>query len=331
MTTQDDTILTIPDDMNGIRLDKALSTLLPDYSRSRLQSLIKEDAIRINGQPHGTASYKVVTGDVITLSLPEIKEAEYHAENIPLDVIYEDEHLIVINKPAGMVTHPAPGHSSGTFVNALLHHCKGQLSGIGGVERPGIVHRLDKDTSGLMIAAKNDAAHEHLSSQLADRSLSRTYVCLVWEKPTPIKATIDRPVGRARTDRMRMTAKAPVDARSAQTHYHVLETARQDAVSLVECKLETGRTHQIRVHMQYIGHPLLGDPLYGAPQSFQESRSRRLELDSSEKEQYVLNFPRQALHARNLEFIHPVSEETISLEAPLPDDLKTLIDTVFSK
>jgi 23S rRNA pseudouridine1911/1915/1917 synthase len=287
--------------------------------------MIKEGGIIVKDVHDIKPSMKIEAGWVIYCSILEAEDADPIPENIPLDILYEDDDVIVINKAAGMVVHPAAGNWSGTLVNALLYHCGDTLSGIGGVKRPGIVHRLDKDTSGVMLVAKNDHAHAHLSEQLADRTLSRIYHALVWDIPIPVIGTIDIPMGRDHNNRLKQAVKRG-DAnasRHAITHYKVLKTYC-DAMALVECRLETGRTHQIRVHMQAKGHPLIGDPLYGAQKTLQISRSMR--FDETIDKDAVLNFPRQALHAHEITFIHPTTDEEMHFTAPMPDDMCKIID-----
>ena len=296
------------------RLDKALAVLLAGQisgiSRARVQALMAEGRVSFNGKPITDASGKVKLGDIYTVDIPPPEPAEPEAQDIALEVIYEDEDLLVIDKPAGLVVHPAPGNRDMTLVNALLSHCGDSLSGIGGVARPGIVHRLDKDTSGLMVVAKNDVAHHALTAQFTDRSLSRTYQAIVWGVPNPPKGSVDAAIGRHTGDRKKMavTSKA---SKPALTHYKVVKDL--GAVSLVECKLATGRTHQIRVHMAHIKHPVVGDPTYG-------------KKSKSAKDLAALHtFPRQALHAVGLEFIHPRTGKTAVFASPLPDDMKKLL------
>ena len=312
---------------NAGRLDKVLSDLAGEgVSRSRLKNLIVDGQVTLNGKICDDASRKVGAGDVIELIIPEAIEALPQPENIPLDVIYEDEHMLVINKAVGMVVHPGAGNQNGTLVSALLYHCGDTLSGIGGVKRPGIVHRLDKDTSGLMVVAKNDIAHQGLASQLSDRSLSRIYQALVWKMPTPIKGTINVPIGRHQQSRVKMAVRSHAMGREAITHY-LREDTFHDVISLVTCQLETGRTHQIRVHMQHLGHPLLGDQLYGLPPQEQRSLMNRGGYDEEAREA-VLAFPRQALHAAGIHFVHPVTGEEMEFEADWPDDLSDLFSIV---
>ena len=289
-------ILQITAEESGERIDALLARLVPDLSRSAAQRLLEEGRVSLAGQPV-KKNYRCAAGELFSVSLPELEELPLLAQDIPLQVVYEDSDVIVVNKPRGLVVHPAPGHPDGTLVNALLFHCGDSLSGIGGEKRPGIVHRIDKDTSGLLIAAKNDFAHQALSAQLADRSLSRTYEAVVRGNLREDAGTVDRPIGRHPTDRKRM-AVTEKNSRPAVTHWEVI--ARYRGYTHVRCKLETGRTHQIRVHMASLGHPLLGDFTYGAP--------------SPEK-----GLEGQCLHARALRFLHPRTGEALRLETPLPD------------
>ena len=308
---------------NDLRMDKALSILDSDLSRSRIKNLIEAGQVLLNGVPCADASRKVKSGDEVIIDIPPPEPAIPQPENIPLDVVYEDEDLLVLNKPAGLVVHPGPGNYTGTLVNALLHHCGDSLSGIGGVLRPGIVHRLDKDTSGLMIVAKNDLAHRGLAAQLEDRSLSRLYKALVFKVPVPLKGTIDQPVGRHHINRQQMTINRK-NGRDAQTHYHVVERFGE-ACSLIECKLQTGRTHQIRVHMEFIKHNVIGDQVYGAQPNAITAALKKSGYGPKVVEA-LLDFPRQALHAQGLSFIHPASGEEISLETDLPGDIVKLLN-----
>ena len=291
-----DSILTITAEESGDRIDALLARNLGDLSRSAAQRLLEDGRVSLNGRPV-KKNYKCAAGDRFTLILPAVSETPLIAQEIPLDVVYEDEDVIVVNKPRGMVVHPAPGHPDGTLCNALLWHCGDSLSGIGGEKRPGIVHRIDKDTSGLLIAAKNDFAHQALSAQLADRSLSRVYEAVARGGFREDAGTVDRPIGRHPTDRKRM-AVTEKNSRNAVTHWEVI--ARYAGYTHIRCILETGRTHQIRVHMASIGHPLLGDFTYGAP--------------SPEK-----GLAGQCLHARRLKFVLPRTGEHVELETPLPD------------
>lgn len=319
----DASVLTVE---TGGRLDKVLADLVGDVSRSRLKNLIVDGQVKLNGVLCNDASRKVSEGDEISLTIPEAVEALPQPENIPLDIVYEDDDMLVINKAVGMVVHPGAGNQNGTLVSALLYHCGDSLSGINGVKRPGIVHRLDKDTSGLMVVAKNDRAHNGLAEQLLDRSLSRLYQALVWKEPTPIKGTINAAIGRDQKNRLKMAVRARASGREAITHYLREETFNGIA-SLVACRLETGRTHQIRVHMQHLGHPLLGDQLYGLPAQEQRSLLNRGGYDEEVRDA-VLAFPRQALHAAAIHFIHPISGEEMEFEADLPPDLQNLLDSL---
>jgi 23S rRNA pseudouridine1911/1915/1917 synthase len=321
-TTEDDVLsVTVTDDQAGQRLDKALSALCPDYSRTRLQALVDGGAVCVNGVVLTDSKHKVKIGDAIDVVVPPAIDDTPVAQNIPLSIVYEDDDLLVIDKQAGLTVHPGAGQRDGTLVNALLHHCGDTLSGIGGVKRPGIVHRLDKDTSGLMVVAKHDRAHQGLSAQLSDRTLGRVYHAFVWRVPTPIKGTVDQPIGRHPTHRLKMAVRGR-DGREARTHYLVAEPYG-DAASCVECVLESGRTHQIRVHMTYLKHPLIGDPLYGI--AAQETKSLMAKTRLTDKDKaFVTGFPRQALHAREIHFVHPVTDADMSFEAGLPDDLARL-------
>ncbi|MGC4026207.1 MAG: RluA family pseudouridine synthase [Mesorhizobium sp.] len=324
-------VLTAAAEDAGQRLDQWLAgKLAPQLSRSRIQALIKQGAILLDGKPVSEARRKLKAGDSLSIEIPEPEPAEPSGEDIPLDILYEDGELIVINKPAGLVVHPGAGNWTGTLVNALIHHCGDSLSGIGGVRRPGIVHRLDKDTSGVLVAAKTDRAHKSLSEAFADHGrdgeLERAYVALVWGAPERPTGTIDAALGRA-ADRVRraVVRETRDDARHAVTHFTVLERfgVQNDGsfmASLVECRLETGRTHQIRVHMAHIGHPLVGDRDYG--QAFRTKANRLPEP----LQQMVKEFPRQALHARLLAFEHPKTHMNMRFEAPITADMADLID-----
>lgn len=314
--------LTLPEEQAGQRADKALAALSPELSRTRIQALIEEGQVSINGDVLGSASRKLEAGDHVRIVMPAPVPSVPAAENIPLDIVYEDEDLLVINKAAGMVVHPGAGNWSGTLVNALLHHCADSLSGIGGVVRPGIVHRLDKDTSGLMIVAKNDKAHRHLAAQLSDRSLSRTYFAVVLGVPMPIKGVIDQPIGRDKVSRLKMSIRG-TNLRDARTHYFVTERYGE-ACSLVQCQLETGRTHQIRVHMQLLGYPLVGDPLYGPQRTALSSKLKKAGYETEIIEK-ICNFSRQALHAAAIEFIHPRTETALEFEIEPPEDFCNLL------
>ena len=336
-------------DAVGQRLDQWLAASLgDDFSRSRIQALIRQGAVSVGGAAVTEPKRKMVLGDRVALERPRAEPPLPEGEDIPLTILYEDAELIVIDKPAGLVVHPGAGNWTGTLVNALIHHCGDSLSGIGGVKRPGIVHRLDKETSGVMVVAKTDRAHRALSEAFADHGLTgaleRAYVALVWGTPERPTGTVDAALGRA-ADRVRraVVPDERSDARHAVTHYTVLErfgagrgpdplTAPKQKLSrgkmvdpgisaaLVECRLETGRTHQIRVHMAHIGHPVIGDPDYG--QAFRTKANRLPEPLRAA----VKDFPRQALHAKVLAFEHPVSGDILRFEAPLPADMKALVD-----
>ncbi|MEQ5789016.1 RluA family pseudouridine synthase [Erythrobacter sp. NFXS35] len=298
---------------SSARIDKALAEAT-GFTRSRVQGLIDQGRVDVAGKTATAASMKVAAGTPFRIIVSAAMPAEAAPEDIPLTVAYEDQHLIVIDKPAGMVVHPAVGNVTGTLVNALLHHCRGRLSGINGVARPGIVHRIDKDTSGLLVVAKSDAAHEGLAVQFAAHTVHRRYLAVCAGHPSPAAGTIDARVGRSDHDRKKMTVLPNNSSRgkTAITHYKLIE--RLDEAALIECRLETGRTHQVRVHFASIGHALLGDPVYG-----RTPKSLRPLLES-------LGFARQALHAAELGFVHPKSGETLRFAADLPPDMAELID-----
>jgi 23S rRNA pseudouridine1911/1915/1917 synthase len=312
------------------RLDRAAAQAWPDISRSRLQVLIRDGRVTVNGRAATDPKQKVSGGAAIALDLPPAAPPEPQGEAIALTVVYEDDDLIVIDKPPGLVVHPAAGHESGTLVNALIAHCGESLSGIGGVKRPGIVHRLDKDTSGLLVVAKNDRAHRSLADQFADHGrtgpLERAYLAIVWGVPGRGNGTVEAPLGRSSHNREKMAVVPADKGRYAITHYAVEETlptrAKEPIASLVRCELETGRTHQIRVHMAHLGHPLLGDRLYGA--GFR-TKANRL----SETQQAILtSLDRQALHAAVLGFEHPRTGETLRFESDLPADMGALLEAL---
>lgn len=319
-------------DAVGKRLDQWLSAeLAPDLSRSRIQALIADGRVTVNGATIREAKHKLRENMIVTIVLDEVQSTKPQAENIPLDILYEDDDVLVINKPAGLVVHPGSGNMTGTLVNALIYHCGNNLSQVGGELRPGIVHRLDKDTSGVLVIAKNDEAHQHLSAQFADHGLTgdleRAYVALVWGLPERPQGTIETYLGRSSRDRTKQAVvkEDREDARYAVTHYTVLErfAAKEDATALasvVECQLETGRTHQIRVHMTHAGTPIVGDNDYGG--AF-KTKANKL---PDELREAVQKFPRQALHARLLAFAHPADERLMRFEAPLPDDFQNLIN-----
>ena len=284
------------------RLDKFLSAMLPDQSRSYLQKIIKDGNVLVNGEPK-KSSYRLEDEDEVTADLPELKSPDIEPENIPLDILYEDDSILMVNKPKGMVVHPSAGHYTGTLVNAVLWHCQGQLSGINGVSRPGIVHRIDKDTTGVLVVCKNDAAHNAVTAQLKEHSITRKYRAIVHGVIKEDEGTVDAPIGRHPTERKKM-ASGVKNGKRAVTHYRVLE--RFQGYTYVECQLETGRTHQIRVHMASIHHPLLGDTVYGPAKD-----SHHLEG--------------QTLHAMVLGLIHPVTGEYLEVEAPLPEYFENLL------
>ena len=298
--------LTAATEHAGVRLDAFLSAD-GALTRSQAARLIAEGRVRVNGKP-AAKSARLSGGETVTVDVPQLRETALPPQDIPLDVVYEDDDVIVVNKPTGLVVHPAPGHPDGTLVNALLHHCGDSLSGIGGEKRPGIVHRIDRDTSGLIIAAKNDAAHLALSAQLKDHSLSRTYECLVTGNMKQDSGTVDAPIGRSSADRKKM-AVVPT-GRRAVTHWEVV--ARYPGVTHLRCRLETGRTHQIRVHMAYIGHPILGDTVYGSKKP-------------------VPGLTGQCLHATGLRFVHPRTGEPVELHCPLPPEFTAMLQKLQNK
>lgn len=305
-----DSIITGMIPPGGLRLDKALAEA-SGLSRERVKALLGEGRVAIGGVRAANASAKPPAGVAFSITVPEATPAHAVAQDIPLSVIYEDDALIVIDKPAGLVVHPAAGNLDGTLVNALLHHCRGQLSGIGGVARPGIVHRIDKDTSGLLVVAKTDVAHEGLARQFADHSIIRAYKCLTAGAPMPPAGTVRGAIARSSHDRKKMALVEEGRGKHAVTHYKTLAVLENAA--LVECRLETGRTHQVRVHLTSIGHSLLGDPVYGrAPPRLRPILSR-------------LNFHRQALHAAELGFVHPVSGANLHFTSTTPVDIRELI------
>lgn len=292
--------LTATTEQAGQRLDAFIAANCEGVSRSAAARLLEGGFVTVNGKP-ATKSTRIADGDRVSAELPEAEETDVTAQDIPLDVVYEDDDVIVVNKPAGLVVHPAPGHPDGTLVNALLHHCGDSLSGVGGEKRPGIVHRIDRDTSGLIIAAKNDAAHLALSAQLSDHSLARTYECLALGNFREDSGTIDAPIGRHHIDRKKMTVTAH-NSRHAVTHWEVI--ARYNGVTHLRCHLETGRTHQIRVHLAHIGHPILGDTVYGGKKA-------------------IPGLTGQCLHAVGLRFAHPRTGELVNLSCPLPEEFET--------
>lgn len=287
------------------RLDKFLSAVLPEQSRSYLQKIIKDGSVLVNGKAQ-KASYRMEDQDEVLVDLPELKEPEIEAEDIPLDILYEDDDLLMVNKPKGMVVHPSAGHLTGTLVNAVMYHCKDRLSGINGVMRPGIVHRIDMDTTGVLVICKNDKAHNHVAAQLKEHSITRKYRAIVHGVIKEEEGTVDAPIGRHPVERKKMAAGVK-NGKRAVTHYRVLQRFRNH--TYIECQLETGRTHQIRVHMASIGHPLLGDTVYGPAKN-------------------PLHLQGQTLHAQVLGLIHPTTGEYLEVEAPLPEYFEKLLKSL---
>ncbi|HWW65785.1 MAG TPA: RluA family pseudouridine synthase [Sphingomonadaceae bacterium] len=301
----------IPPEGSGWRLDKALAMALPTYSRERLKALIAEGHVATSaGAPVRDPATKVAGGATFAVTVPAARPLHNEAQDIPLAIAYEDEHLIVIDKPAGLVVHPAAGNPDGTLVNALLHHCRGSLSGISGVARPGIVHRIDKDTSGLLVAAKTDAAHVGLAAQFARHSIDRRYRAIVAGLPNPAEGSVDAPIARSAANRQKMAIVREARGKRAVTHYRLISPLKEAA--LIECRLETGRTHQVRVHMASIGHPLLGDPVYGRPRAEHRDLLKRLK------------FQRQALHAAHIGFVHPITSRPLAFDSKIPSDMQAL-------
>jgi len=298
----------------GWRLDRALADAVPTLSRERLKNLIRSGAVEAGGRALRDPASKVRGEEALRLAVPEPTPARNEPQDIPLTIMFEDDHLLIVDKPAGLVVHPAAGNFDGTLVNALLHHCKASLSGIGGVARPGIVHRIDKDTSGLLVVAKTDVAHEGLARQFAAHSIDRRYLAIVNGIPTESEGTIDAPLARSATNRKKIAIVEGKRGKHAVTHWRRLDVLNDAA--LVECRLETGRTHQVRVHMASIGHPLLGDPVYG--------RSGK----AHGKILKELQFQRQALHAAELGFSHPVTKRRLSFSSPMPPDMQELFNAL---
>ncbi|MFL6760696.1 RluA family pseudouridine synthase [Sphingomonas sp.] len=298
----------------GWRLDRALADAVPTLSRERLKALIRGGAVEAQGRAVRDPATKVRGEESFRVAVPEPKQAHNAPQDIPVKVVFEDEHLLVVDKPAGLVVHPAAGNLDGTLVNALLHHCQGSLSGIGGVARPGIVHRIDKDTSGLLVVAKTDVAHEGLAKQFAAHSIDRRYLAIVSGVPKAAQGTVDAPLARSSANRKKIAVVGAGRGRRAVTHWKRLKSLREAA--LVECRLETGRTHQVRVHMASIGHPLVGDPVYG--------RSGK----THGKLLKELGFHRQALHAAELGFTHPVTKNGLSFSSPMPPDMQELFNAL---
>ena len=306
MSSEEKYMFLIDEESKGTRIDRVLSLLLAESSRSYIQKLIEKGNVTVDGKPCTAKNYKVSIGQQVELVMPEPEILSVEAENIPLDIVYEDEDVLVVNKPRGMVVHPAVGNYTGTLVNAILYHCGERLSSINGVIRPGIVHRIDKDTSGLLMIAKNNMAHESLSAQLAEHSITRRYTALVYDNLAKDSGTVDAPIGRDPKNRLRM-AVTTQGSKRAVTHWRVLE--RFGKYTLIEARLETGRTHQIRVHMSHIKHPLVGDMVYGPKKQ-------------------TLTEEGQMLHARVLGFVHPRTGEYMEFERPLPEEFEQVLRKV---
>ncbi|MBR1990626.1 MAG: RluA family pseudouridine synthase [Firmicutes bacterium] len=306
MSKQEKYTFLIDEETQSTRIDLVLSLLLPETSRSFIVKLIEGGGLAVNGKECTSKKYKVQAGDSVEITVPEPELLSVEAENIPLDIVYEDDHVLVVNKAKGMVVHPAVGNYTGTLVNAIMYHCGDRLSSINGVIRPGIVHRIDKDTSGLLMIAKNDKAHEYLSAQLAEHSITRRYVALVHNNFSEDEGTVDAPIGRDPKNRLRM-AVTRENSKNAVTHWKVLE--RFGKYTLIEARLETGRTHQIRVHMAHLNHPLVGDMVYGP-------KKQALTEDG------------QMLHAKILGFVHPATGEYMEFERPLPESFEKILDKI---
>lgn len=300
----------LEDAYKGWRLDRALAAAVPTLSRERLKALIQSGAVEAQGSTVRDPALKVRGGEALRVAVPEVLPAHNEPQDIPLTIVFEDEHLLVVDKPAGLVVHPAASNLDGTLVNALLHHCAGNLSGIGGVARPGIVHRIDKDTSGLLVVAKTDVAHEGLAKQFAAHSIDRRYLAIVGGLPKAVQGTIDAPLARSATNRKKIAVVEEHRGKRAVTHWKRLEALKDAA--LIECRLETGRTHQVRVHLASIGHALLGDPVYGRAGKIHSKMLKEL------------GFQRQALHAAQLGFTHPVTKNRLSFSSAMPPDMQEL-------
>jgi 23S rRNA pseudouridine1911/1915/1917 synthase len=298
----------------GWRLDRALAATVPSLSRERLKALIRSGAVEAGGKEVRDPATKVRGEEALRVTVPEPTQAHNQPQDIPLTIVFEDEYLLVLDKPVGLVVHPAAGNLDGTLVNALLHHCGGSLSGIGGVARPGIVHRIDKDTSGLLVVAKTDVAHEGLAKQFAAHSIDRRYLAIVNGAPNAAKGTVDAPLARSATNRKKIAIVEGNRGKRAVTHWRRLNVLTDAA--LLECSLETGRTHQVRVHMASIGHPLIGDPVYGRSE---KTHGKILK---------ELRFHRQALHAAELGFTHPVNKNRLSFSSPMPPDMQELFNAL---
>ena len=310
-------------DCAGQRIDRVLAEALPSLSRARIKALIDSGQVEVDGATLDAASRRVKPGQTIVVAVPPPRDPVPRAQAIELEIIFEDSELVVVNKPAGLVVHPAPGNPDRTLVNALLHHCGDGLSGIGGVRRPGIVHRLDKNTSGLLVAAKTNLAHQSLVNQFAAHSIDRAYLAVVWGVPSPHRDTIRTQIARSRYDRKKM-AVVSNGGKEAITHYRVREVVAEGALALVECRLETGRTHQIRVHLSNAGYPVVGDPTYG------HRRGQKLRAVPEPQRAAISAFPRQALHAFRLGFEHPQTKKTVHFETKLPSEIKYLLNQLES-
>ncbi|MEE2694483.1 MAG: RluA family pseudouridine synthase [Pseudomonadota bacterium] len=302
------------------RLDQILTARLPALSRTRVKALIIEGQVTVNMKPHNDPAFRVSAGDRVIITVPPSQSSKPKPQRIPLDIAYEDNDLIVINKPAGLVVHPAPGHPHSTLVNALLSHCGPSLSGIGGIRRPGIVHRLDKDTSGLLVAAKNDLTHRQLTNSFVEKTTKRKYKAIVLGVPEPHQNRVNANIGRNPNNRKKMAVLSK-GGKTAETLYRVEKVFGNKDASLVACELTTGRTHQIRVHMAEIGHSVLADPLYGGRQGLRQNSKSPLKM-------LLHGFPRQALHAFALSFIHPTTGEAMEFGAELPDDMAKLVKSL---
>lgn len=305
-----------------IRIDKFLSDSLDNITRSKVQNIIRDGFVSLNGTTITNNKYPAKLGDVFTVTIPDKKPLDLIPKKMDLDIVYEDEHLLVVNKPAGLTTHPGAGNKTDTLVNGLLANYKNELSSIGGLSRPGIVHRLDKDTTGLLIVAKNDNAHSKLSSDLAERKIKRIYQALIWGLPYKTTDTIKTNVAKNKRDRKKMSVVDEDSGKSAVTNYKILKTFLSGRISLIECSLETGRTHQIRLHMQHLGHSIIGDPVYGV-----EKKKRKFPI-SQNLSDHLKSISRQMLHAKKLSFIHPITSKEVDLEIELPEDMSKLISLI---
>ncbi len=310
-------LITVTEDTINIRADSFIAKQIDNFSRNQAQRLIEEGNILVNNKILSDKNYKTKINDSFLINIPHPVEAEPIAQDIPLDILYEDKDIIVVNKPADMTVHPAAGAYSNTLVNALLFHCKGSLSGIGGVARPGIVHRIDRNTSGILVVAKNDIAHRNLAKQFEDHTIERTYFAFIYGIPNPVKGTIEGNIARSSFDRKKM-AVVKTGGKHAITHYEVINQFK-NSVSIIKCNLETGRTHQIRVHLSNLGYNLIGDNVY--------SKSKKSSVSlPTELKNFVNNFPRQALHAYSLGFNHPINKKPLNFSADFPEDLQILLN-----